>query len=60
MSALFILIPLALLALAVAVWAFVWAVNHEQFEELDQEAARILMDDDLAPVARDARSAEEP
>ena len=45
MSALFILIPIALVTLAGAIWAFIWAVNHEQFEELEQEGARILMDD---------------
>jgi len=58
MTALFVLIPLALVALAVAVWAFVWAVNHEQFEELDQEAARILMDDDAVRTSRAPRPPE--
>lgn len=45
MTALFILIPLALLLLGIAVAAFLWAVNHDQFEDLDREAARILFDD---------------
>jgi cbb3-type cytochrome oxidase maturation protein len=45
MAALFILIPLALLLLAIAVVAFLWAVNHEQFEDLEREGARILLDE---------------
>ena len=56
MSALFILIPLALLALAVAVWAFVWAVNHEQFEELDQDLVN-PKELDAATYARDTAKA---
>jgi cbb3-type cytochrome oxidase maturation protein len=46
MAALYLLIPLALLLLGGAVAAFVWAVNHDQFEDLDREGARLLMDDD--------------
>ena len=45
MGALYILIPIALLFLAGAVWAFFWAVDHDQFEDLDREAQRILLDD---------------
>jgi cbb3-type cytochrome oxidase maturation protein len=46
-TALFVLIPLALVLLAFAVWAFVWAVDHDQFEDLDREGARVLFDDDV-------------
>ena len=49
MSILYILIPLALLILGVAVWAFFWAVGSGQFDDLDTPAVRILMDDDKAP-----------
>jgi cbb3-type cytochrome oxidase maturation protein len=49
MSILFVLIPLGLLLLAIAVWAFVWAVDHDQFDELDQAAHSILFDDDVSP-----------
>jgi cbb3-type cytochrome oxidase maturation protein len=45
MTALFILIPLSLLLLGVAIAAFIWAVNHDQFEDLDREGARVLLDD---------------
>jgi len=49
MSILYVLIPLALLILGAAVWAFFWAVGSGQFDDLDTPAVRILMDDDKAP-----------
>ena len=49
MNILFLLIPLALLLLAGAVWAFFWAVGSGQFDDLDTPAMRILMDDDDKP-----------
>ena len=49
MSILYVLIPLALLLLGAAVWAFFWAVGSGQFDDLDTPALRILMDDDKAP-----------
>jgi cbb3-type cytochrome oxidase maturation protein len=42
---LFALIPIAMLLLAVAVWAFFWAVRTGQFDDLDTPAIRILLDD---------------
>lgn len=49
MSILYVLIPLALLILGAAVWAFFWAVGSGQFDDLDTPAVRILMDNDKAP-----------
>jgi cbb3-type cytochrome oxidase maturation protein len=45
-SIIFVLIPLGLILLGIAVWAFIWAVNHDQFEDLDRAAHSILFDDD--------------
>ena len=60
MTALYLLIPLALVTLALAVAAFLWAASHDQFEELEQEGTRIVMDDGLAPLpqASGPRSAQ--
>lgn len=59
MNSLLILIPIALLLLGVAVWAFVWAVDHQQFDDLDEEAQRILFDEPgEASSRREARDAE--
>jgi cbb3-type cytochrome oxidase maturation protein len=45
---LFVLIPLSLVLLGVAVWSFFWAVDSGQFENLD-EAARAYDSDDDEP-----------
>ncbi len=50
MSILYLLIPLALLLLGAAVWAFFWAVGSGQFDDLDTPAVRILLDDDSKPA----------
>ncbi|NIV17882.1 MAG: cbb3-type cytochrome oxidase assembly protein CcoS [Woeseiaceae bacterium] len=53
MSILYLLIPLALVLLAGAVWAFFWAVGSGQFDDLDTPALRVLMDDDEKPPEQD-------
>jgi cbb3-type cytochrome oxidase maturation protein len=44
MNAVVILIPLALLLLAGAAWAFFWAVDNDQFDDLDTPALSPLDD----------------
>jgi len=46
MESLFILIPIALVFVAIAIRIFFWAVKSGQFEDLDTEAKRILFDDE--------------
>lgn len=45
MSILLLLVPLSLMLLAAAVWAFIWAVRKGQFDDLDTPALDILVDD---------------
>ena len=45
MNALLLLIPLSLLLLVAAIWAFAWAVKRGQFDDLDTPALDILQDD---------------
>ena len=45
MKILFLLIPLSLALFGLAIWAFIWAVNHGQFDDLEGPAYRILFDD---------------
>lgn len=52
MGSLYLLIPLSIVLVAVAVWAFFWAVNQGQFEDLD-EPARAILDDDEPGSARE-------
>lgn len=49
MTIIFVLIPLGLLLVGLAVWAFAWAVDHDQFEDLDRAGREILFDDDTPP-----------
>jgi cbb3-type cytochrome oxidase maturation protein len=45
MNILLILIPLTLLGLLVAVAMFFWAVNHQQFDDLDNPGVVPLLED---------------
>ncbi|WP_028305054.1 cbb3-type cytochrome oxidase assembly protein CcoS [Oceanospirillum maris] len=49
MSILFLLIPLSLILLGIAIWAFFWAVDSDQFDDLSGPAYSILYDDDVKP-----------
>lgn len=45
MSALYIMIPAALLLVAVAIYIFFWAVDSGQYDDLEGPAHSILFDD---------------
>jgi cbb3-type cytochrome oxidase maturation protein len=45
-SSLYLLIPIALVFCALAVWLLVWAIGNGQYDDLDKEAWRILADDE--------------
>lgn len=46
MSVIFLVLPLALIVVAAAVAAFVWATRRGQFDDMDTPALRMLHDDD--------------
>lgn len=46
MSVLFIVVPLALIVVLVAVAAYVWSARGGQFDDLDTPPVRMLHDDD--------------
>ena len=45
MTILLLLIPLSLVLLGIAIWAFAWAVRSGQFDDLDTPAIDILAED---------------
>jgi cbb3-type cytochrome oxidase maturation protein len=49
MSMLYVLIPLAVLLLAVAVWALMWAIKSGQFDDLESHGWSVVLDDDSKP-----------
>ena len=59
MNILLFLIPVSLVLLGLALWAFRWAVHKGQFENLDAAAIDILRDDaaDRPPAAPRPRGA---
>jgi cbb3-type cytochrome oxidase maturation protein len=53
MNSLFVLLPVSLVLLGIAVATLVWATRHGQFEDLDAASIDALVDDP-APDTRDA------
>jgi cbb3-type cytochrome oxidase maturation protein len=60
MIILYLLIPLTLILLAFALWAFFWAVKNDQFDDLEGPAYRILFDDDENDLPLDQRPQQKP
>jgi len=56
MASLLLLIPLTLVLVGVALWAFFWATDHGQFDDLDTPASRILEEDARAAVQVDSEA----
>ncbi|QXO18743.1 MULTISPECIES: cbb3-type cytochrome oxidase assembly protein CcoS [Vibrio] len=46
MESLYILIPIAIVLVCVAVAIFLWAVKSEQFEDLERQGHNILFEDE--------------
>jgi cbb3-type cytochrome oxidase maturation protein len=49
MSMLYVLIPLAVVLLAFAIWALLWAIRHGQFDDLESHGWSVVLDDDQRP-----------
>jgi len=47
MSIIYVLIPLAIIIVGIAVIIFFWAVRSNQFDDLDRQGYSILFDDDI-------------
>ncbi|PTU75463.1 cbb3-type cytochrome oxidase assembly protein CcoS [Pseudomonas mangrovi] len=46
MAALYVMIPIAVIIVALAIWLFFWAVDSGQYDDLDGPAHSILFDDE--------------
>jgi len=62
MESLFLLIPLSLLLVGLAIWVFLRMSDTGQFDDMEGPAHSILMDDDRPRGAREAvpRTADAP
>ena len=56
MEIIFVLIPVSLVIVMIALVAFVWSVHNRQYDDLDKEAARILFEDSETEPVREERS----
>lgn len=58
MSILYILIPIAILLVILAVVVFFWAVKSGQFEDLERHGTSILFDEDKPETDKDEKHDE--
>ena len=49
MKMLYVLIPLAVVLLAIAVIALLWAIKNGQFDDLETHGWSVVLDDDQKP-----------
>jgi cbb3-type cytochrome oxidase maturation protein len=52
MTIIYVLIPIAMVFVLIAVGVFFWAVKSEQFDDLDRQSVSILFDDDNQQQAK--------
>jgi cbb3-type cytochrome oxidase maturation protein len=52
MSIIYVMIPLALLLVGLAVWALMWAIRSGQFDDLESQGWSVVLDDDEKPPAQ--------
>ncbi|MCP4789238.1 MAG: cbb3-type cytochrome oxidase assembly protein CcoS [Gammaproteobacteria bacterium] len=55
MEIIFLLIPVAIILVAVAVYALHWSLKNGQFDDMDSPASKILFDDDDDLIPDDAK-----
>ena len=55
MDIIFLLIPIAIIFVGCAIWAFFYSVNSGQFEDLESPAHSILFEDDDHLIPQDTQ-----
>lgn len=50
MDVIYLLIPISLLFIILAIAAFLWAVNNGQYDDLEKPAHDILFDDEKSTI----------
>ena len=57
MNVIYVLIPIAIIIVAIALLVFFWAVKANQFDDLERQGSAILFDDDVADIVTHAPQA---
>ena len=60
MDIIFLLIPVAIILVSVAVFALHWSLKSGQFDDMDSPASNILFDDDDDLIPDDAKPKHKP
>ncbi len=60
MDIIYLLIPVSLVLIGLIVWAFLWAIQSGQFEDLEGPAHKILMEEDEPKAPRNATQKNPP
>ncbi|OCH04678.1 cbb3-type cytochrome oxidase assembly protein CcoS [Aliivibrio fischeri] len=55
MASLYLLIPIAIMLVCVAVAVFIWAVKSDQFEDLDRQGSEILFDEETKASVKEQK-----
>lgn len=58
MSIIYVLIPIAIIFVTIAIIVFFWAVKSNQYDDLDREGVNILFDEDIKKVNKPVVSPE--
>jgi cbb3-type cytochrome oxidase maturation protein len=59
MESLYLLIPIAIIFVVIAVVIFLWAVKSDQFEDLERQGSNILFDEQEISTDKD-KDKEQP
>lgn len=60
MNIVFVLIPIAILFVVIAVGVFFWAIRADQFEDLDRQGSSILFDEERPTTTVKREQQDEP
>ncbi len=59
MDSLYLLVPAAVIFSGVGIWLLLWAIDNGQYEDLDKEGWRVLMDEDASLSAQEKKDKHE-
>lgn len=60
MNIIYVLIPIAMLFVIIAIGVFFWAVKSEQFDDLDRQSVSFLFDEDEVQVIEESTDKKLP
>ena len=59
MDSLYLLVPAAVVFTSIGIWLLLWAINSGQYDDLDKEAWRVLVDEENIEQAATSESTEQ-